>query len=95
MLKKAKYANGQTIHELKGNTLTYFYKNGTVKAKGPFKNNMMEGKWVFYRETGQLWVIGNFKNNKKNGSWIRYDRKDKLEYDETFKDNKIVKKEKK
>ena len=43
-----------------------------------YANGQMEGKWIFYRETGQLWQLGNFKNHKKNGSWIRYDKNGKI-----------------
>ncbi len=91
MLDKKDYANGQKIHELSGNKLTYFFKNGRVKAEGLFQNDKMEGQWKFYRETGQLWQIGVFKNGKKNGSWVRYDRDGKLEYQENFMEDKIVK----
>ena len=91
MLDKKNYANGQKIQELKGSKLTYFFKNGKVKAEGHFQNNLFEGEWKFYRETGQLWQVGNFKNGKKNGPWIRYDKNDHLEYQENFKDDKIVK----
>jgi len=94
MLEQKNYANGQKVYELKDNVLTYFFKTGKVKAKGPFVNNLMEGEWIFYRETGQLWGIGNFKNSKKHGHWIRYDKNDKLEYNETFVDGKVEKKKK-
>jgi antitoxin component YwqK of YwqJK toxin-antitoxin module len=94
MLEKKYYTNGQKIYELVGNKITYFYKNGKVKAEGIFENELMEGEWLFYRETGQLWQIANFKNSKKHGHWIRYDRDDQVEYDETFIENKIVKKHK-
>ncbi|WP_306351171.1 toxin-antitoxin system YwqK family antitoxin [Flavobacterium sp. '19STA2R22 D10 B1'] len=92
MLDKKVYANGQVVYEKIGEQLTYFYKNGTLKAVGPFIENLMEGEWKFYRETGQLWQIGNFKTGKKNGSWIRYDRNDTIEYQETFELDKIIKK---
>ena len=44
----------------------------------------MEGKWIFYRETGQLWQVGNFKGGQKHGPWVRYDKNDALEYQEIF-----------
>lgn len=91
MLKKKIYTNGQKVYELVGNKLTYFFKNGKIKAEGPFENNLMEGEWKFYRETGQLWQVGNFKASKKNGSFIRYDKNDKLEYNETFLNDKLIK----
>ncbi|MFV8369805.1 toxin-antitoxin system YwqK family antitoxin [Flavobacterium sp. LB2R40] len=94
MLDKKYYVNGQIAHELVGDQLTYFFKNGKVKARGTFINGVMEGEWLFYRETGQLWQIGNFKNSKKNGSFIRYDRNNQIEYHERFEIDKIIKNKK-
>ncbi|HEY4650582.1 MAG TPA: hypothetical protein VIG72_04165 [Pontibacter sp.] len=44
MLEKKFYTNGQPVHELKGSKLTYYYKNGKVKATGTFENGLMEGE---------------------------------------------------
>lgn len=85
------YKNGQVISEQKENRLTYYYKNGKVKAEGIFENDMMQGQWLFYRETGQLWQVGSFKDSIKHGHFIRYDRADKLEYDEHFAEGKKTK----
>ena len=91
---KNTYTNGQKIYELKDEILTYFFKNGTLKAQGPFINNKMEGKWIFYRENGQLWGIGHFIKVQKHGTWIRYNKKNVLEYEETFENGKQIKKKK-
>lgn len=80
MLDKKNYANGQPVYELADNKLTYYFKNGKVKAFGPFINNLMEREWIFYRETGQLWQVANFAGSKKDGSWVRYDKNNKIEY---------------
>ena len=90
-LGKDTYVNGQKIYELKENRLTFFFKDGKLKADGPFENGMMQGEWIFYRATGQLWEIGHFKNDIKEGSLIRYDKNDKIEYNETFQNGKICK----
>jgi len=90
MAEKKIYANGQPVFITEGDKRTYFYKNGKKRAEGKFINNMMEGEWIFYRETGQLWQTGNFRNNKKHGEFIRYDKKDRVEYHETFDNNKII-----
>ena len=90
-LGKDTYVNGHKIYELKENRLTFFFKDGKLKADGPFENGMMQGEWIFYRATGQLWEIGHFKNDIKEGSWIRYDKNDKIEYNETFQNGKICK----
>ncbi len=93
MSKKDLYVNGQKKSEQVGDILTYYYKDGTVRAKGPFTEGKMEGEWIFYRNSGQLWQVGNFKNNQKHGRFQRYDKNDELEYDETFENGKLVKKE--
>jgi len=55
-----------------------------VKAKGLSVHDLMEGEWIFFRETGQLWQLGHFNGGQKHGSWIRYDKQDVLEYQEFF-----------
>ncbi len=92
MFKKEEYANGQKVYAFDGNQLTYYYKNGQVKAQGVYEDDMMEGKWVFYREDGQLWQVGHFLQNEKHGSWVRYDKQGQVEFDETFEHGKQVKK---
>ena len=91
MMNKKQYTNGQKTYEQKGDLLTYFFKDGKVKAQGYCFNGVMQGEWKFYRETGQLWQVGNFKEGQKHGSWVRYDKKDKLEYQETFVDGNLIK----
>jgi len=90
MKDKSHYVNGQKIFEQEGDVLTYFYKNGQKKAQGISQNGQMQGKWMFYRETGQLWQIGHFRDNQKHGSFIRYDRHDRIEYEENFDNGKII-----
>ncbi|KAF0227646.1 MAG: hypothetical protein FD133_1035 [Erysipelotrichaceae bacterium] len=90
--KLTHYKNGQVIHITENAIMTYFYKDGSLKAKGPVNNQIMEGEWFFYRENGQISQIGHFKNGLKHGSWIRYDKEMNIEYDETFVEHKIVKK---
>ncbi len=92
MIDKKAYSNGQKTSEQAGDKLTYFFKDGKIKAEGISIKGIMEGEWKFYRETGVLWQIGNFKNGKKNGSWVRYNKNDQLEYQETFDNGKCVRK---
>ncbi len=93
-MKERFYKNGQKMFEQKGSTLTWFFKTGQVKARGRSVEGVMQGRWVFYRETGQLWQVGHFKDNLKHGAFVRYDRSDRVEYQETFALGKIVKKPK-
>ena len=92
MLNKKQYANGQKVYDLEGNQLTYYYKHGGLKARGPFVDGQMEGEWTFWRENGQFWQVGHFKNNMKHGSFVRYDREGKVEYQEEFQENKVIRK---
>lgn len=91
MLEKEFYANGQRQFELNGDLLTYFYKDGKIRAVGNYSNGSMNGEWKFYRATGQFWQSGNFKDGKKHGLFTRYDRNDKVEYQENFIDDKQIK----
>ena len=88
MLGKEKYSNGQKIYAFEDTILTYYFKNGTVKAFGKYEDERMEGEWKFFRETGELWQVGSFENGKKNGTWLRYDRGQNLEYKANFIDDK-------
>jgi hypothetical protein len=54
MFDKKTYSNGQKVQELKGNRLTYFFKNGKVKAEGIFENNLM----------GTINVLDAIKNSR-------------------------------
>lgn len=91
MQHKTNYKNGQEIWRQKGNILTYFFKDGTLKAKGKFIDGLMEGEWIFNRENGDLWQVGNFKNGRKHGSWVRYNKTGKIEYEENFENGKLIK----
>lgn len=92
MLEKKEYKNGQKVYELTDDYLIYYFEDGTVKSKGPYIGEMMEGEWQFYRKTDQLWQVGQFKHNQKHGRWVRYNKEDELEYDETFEQGKQLKK---
>lgn len=89
---KAAYANGQIKEEIRACIKTVFFKTGRIKAQGPFLQGKMEGKWTFYRETGELWQTGELKADVKHGIWERFDRQGQLEYREEFNNGRQVKK---
>jgi antitoxin component YwqK of YwqJK toxin-antitoxin module len=90
-MENNKYKNGQVITEKNGDELTYYFKDGKVKAQGKYIDGNMEGTWIFNRATGELWQEGNFLGNVKHGKWIRYDKKGNVEYNEEFINGKQVK----
>lgn len=91
MKTSGKYNNGQIISEQKGNTFTYFHKDGKIKAQGKYVDSKFEGRWIFNKKEGFLWQIGHFKDNKKHGRWIRYKSDGSIEKEESFANGKLVK----
>ena len=79
-----RYINGQIKVVQTGDTLTHYYKNGEIKARGMSIEGMMQGEWQFFRQDGQLMQIGNLQDNQKHGLWVRYDVEGNEEYRETF-----------
>lgn len=86
------YRNGQVKSDIKGDILTHYFVDGTIKAQGRIVKEKMDGKWIFNKKDGSLWQIGNFKEDIKDGEWIRYDSKGEIAYHVEFKDGKIIKK---
>ena len=86
------YANWQSVSSLTWDILTYFFKTWIMKAQWEYKNDLMEGEWIFNRESGKLWQVGNFVHGEKHGLWIRYNAEGRIEYKAEFANNKLVKK---
>ncbi len=57
--------------ELDGNYVS-FYKDGTIKSKGYFIDNISTGEWSYFYESGELRMIGEVVNGKNNGIWKYY-----------------------
>lgn len=91
MKTSGKYNNGQLVSEQKGDILTYYHKDGKIKAQGKCADSLFQGKWEFYKKEGFLWQIGHFKDNKKHGKWIRYRADGSVEKEEDFKNGNVVK----
>ena len=54
MLDKKNYTNSWLVYKQNGDILTYFFKNGIVKAIGPFVIGLAAREWKLFRETEQL-----------------------------------------
>jgi len=89
-MKEKTYSNGQVEQRMQGGKLTYFFKDGNIKAEGPIKDNLMDGLWHYYRENGIVWQVGSFKHGVKHGPWVRYDRVGAVEYEAQFEDGKEI-----
>lgn len=85
MKTSGNYNNGQPVKEQNGDILTWYHKDGKIKAKGKCIDGSYEGTWEFFKKEGFLWGIGNFKNNQKHGQWIRYKADGSIEKEQMFK----------
>lgn len=79
------YNNGQPMAEQKGKMLTYFFKNGDIKAQGKYVDGLMQGKWIFRKKEGYLWQVGHFDaQGKQDGTWLRYNADGSVQDEKLF-----------
>ncbi|CAM1359257.1 Nicotinic acid mononucleotide adenyltransferase [Tenacibaculum xiamenense] len=67
---------------------TYFYKDGTVKEQGFFKNKKLEGTWITFDKKGNKTAIAHYTNGKKTGKWFMWHKEGLREID--YKDHTIA-----
>ncbi len=91
MVEKKIFANGQKVYDLHDDYLTYYFKDGSIKAEGPYMRNKKEGEWKHYRKNGHMWKIGHYKKGLKHGNWQRLSPEGQVEADETYVNGKRVK----
>lgn len=48
-------------------TKTTYYKNGQIRLKAEFKNDLLNGKLIGWNEYGQKLIEVQYKNDKENG----------------------------
>lgn len=67
-----------------------FYKSGTKKSQGTYKNGKREGKWQVWYSNGQLWSECDFKNGLKHGNSAVYFRNGAKRYEGRYEnDNRV------
>lgn len=92
MNKDTTYAKGQKTAQQTGNILTYFFKDGAVKAQGKFVDGAMQGEWIFNKKEGYLWQIGHFDTDgKKHGSWVLYNPDGSIQKEKLFEHGRQIK----
>lgn len=67
-------------------TKTTLIENGR-EGKGNLKNNLKQGKWIFYKD-GKINSIGNYSKNKMDGIWRYYHPNEKLHQKGKFVNDK-------
>ncbi len=48
---------------------TYYYKDGSIKEQGFFKDKKLTGKWVSYSIQGKKTMIAYYNKGRKVGKW--------------------------
>ena len=51
---------------------TYYYKDGSIKSQGFFKDKLLTGEWTQYDTEGNKIMIGFYKEGKKVGKWFQW-----------------------
>ena len=81
------YIGGISKNDNKRNGFGIEYnKDGTVKYKGDFKNDLYDGQGILYFEDGRR-IEGSFKEGKVNGFASEFDKNNLKIYEGNWKDN--------
>ncbi len=68
-----------------------FFKNGTLKMEGEYRNNKRTGLWKRYNEKGILIAEIEFKNGKREGKSIFYNNDGSLIETKLYQQDKVIK----
>lgn len=74
LTEKIIYKNDKILKKNKkdGFHIEYYSNKGQILAKGNIKNNVEDGLWVDYFESGSMKSKNNYKNGLKNGKVYEY-----------------------
>lgn len=50
------------------------HKDGSVRARGPMVDGVLEGYWEWFRVDGTMLRSGTFRHGEQVGEWVTYDR---------------------
>lgn len=55
---------------LKHGLCNIWHKNGNLKARGMYKDDMKEGEWEYWMPDGKRCIRGSFSRGKREGLWV-------------------------
>lgn len=67
-----------------------YYNNKALLSVGYMKDNLMQGRWLFYYQTGHLQSIEYFNKDKKTGKFYEYYENGKVKTIGTYDSNCTV-----
>lgn len=71
------------LRGLKHGLCHIWHKNGNLKARGMYNDDMREGEWEYFSPDGKLCIRGRYSNDKRDGPWVFRTRRG------TYKDGKM------
>lgn len=66
------YVRGNNSDGMREGSYTWFHENGKIKAKGFYRNNLLDGVFINYYNDGSIRTEMNFVNGKLDGKHISY-----------------------
>lgn len=78
---KGKGAEADLIRE------SNYYPNKQLQMEGGYKNNLRNGRWIYWHENGKIWSEGTFKDGKSDGKRTTYFDNGKIRYIGFYKDD--------
>lgn len=68
-----------------------YWKDGSVKGTGTFKNYQQEGTWILLHQgTGEKLAEGNYLNGKQEGKWLFFHKNGQKSSEGSFQENQKV-----
>lgn len=67
---------------------TYYYKDGSVKTQGFFKDKKLTGEWIRFDKAGNKTQLAYYESGKKVGKWFIWT--DEALKEINYKDNSIA-----
>ena len=74
----------------KNSVIEEYFKDGTLCARGSYRNGEKTGQWKYYLRTGDLRAVGRYSKGKLEGTWKWYRENGELMQTGAFKDQKLV-----
>jgi len=66
------------------------YQNGNPKAKGSFRDGLLDGQWTFWHKNGQKKAEGQYRSDQREGNWTEWNDRGEIISQQKFKSGRQV-----
>lgn len=63
---------GEYVEGRRHGEWAHYFADGSVRSRGTFRDDLVEGEWVWNRSSGGLLQRGSFLAGEKHGLWERW-----------------------